>query len=70
MGQLVDAEKEKSRLAKEIESLKFEIQRSEKMLSNTGFVAKAPAEMVEKEKTKLEANKASLVRIESELQSM
>ena len=40
------------------------------MLSNTGFVTKAPAEMVEKEKIKLEANKASLVRIESELQSM
>ena len=70
MGQLVDSDKEKARLEKEIESVKFEIQRSEKMLSNAGFVAKAPADMVEKEKSKLEDNKSKLARLENELKSM
>lgn len=70
MGQLVDSEKEKSRIEKEIESVKFEILRSEKMLSNAGFVAKAPADMVEKEKKKLENNKTILLRLENELKSI
>ena len=59
--------KEEERLNKEIENLKFEIARSEKMLSNQGFVSKAPANMVENEKNKLEANKQSLSRLEKEL---
>lgn len=70
MGQLVDEDKEKARIQKEIESLKFEIERSEKMLSNSGFVAKAPAQMVEKERAKLENNKQSILRLENELKTM
>lgn len=70
MGQLVDSEKQHERLAKEIESVKFEIARSEKMLANQGFVAKAPKEMVEKEKEKLEANKNLLIRLEKELKNI
>ena len=67
MGQLVDNEKEKERLEKEIKSLEFEIERSEKMLSNPGFVAKAPAVMVEKEKEKLSVNKTKLEKLIDEL---
>ena len=67
MGQLVDSEKERDRLEKEIERLTFEVSRSEKMLSNAGFVAKAPASLVENEKTKLEKNKAQLEKINGEL---
>ncbi|MBP3344943.1 MAG: class I tRNA ligase family protein, partial [Clostridia bacterium] len=70
MGQLVDSQKEKERLEKEISSLEFEIARSEKMLSNQGFVAKAPAAMVEKEKEKLENNKALLVKFQNELKNI
>lgn len=67
MGQLVDNEKEKERIEKEIKSLQFEVERSEKMLSNAGFVAKAPQAMVEKEKEKLEANKTKLNKLIEEL---
>jgi len=66
VGQLVDSEKEKERVNKEIESLKFEISRSEKMLSNKGFVDKAPQAMVENEKKKLEINKQKLAKLISE----
>jgi len=70
MGQLVDNEKEKERLLKEIASLEFEISRSEKMLSNQGFVAKAPAAMVENKKRKLENNKLNLQRFKAELENL
>lgn len=66
MGELVDSEKEKERIKKDIDSVKFEIARSEKMLANDGFVAKAPKELVEKEKEKLNLNKQMLERLEKE----
>lgn len=70
VGQLVDSEKEKERINKEIESLKFEISRSEKMLSNKGFVDKAPQSLVDNEKKKLALNKEKLARLFKELESI
>ncbi len=52
MDELVDTEKEKERLTKEKERLESEIDRVEKKLSNQGFVAKAPAKLIEEEKAK------------------
>ena len=69
VGQLVDSEKEKERINKEIESLKFEINRSEKMLSNKGFVDKAPQALVESEKKKLSINKEKLAKLCQELKN-
>jgi len=63
MGELVDEEQEAEKLEKKIEELKFEIARSEKMLSNAGFVAKAPASLVEAEKEKLAKNKQLLEQV-------
>jgi valyl-tRNA synthetase len=57
---MVDLTQEKERVEKEIARLKSEIERSEKMLSNEGFVAKAPAKLIDAEKEKLEKNKALL----------
>ena len=54
----VDQDKILENLKKELESVIFEIERSEKMLSNASFVAKAPEALVAKEKEKLEKNKA------------
>lgn len=54
-------------LTVDIEKVKFEIVRSEKMLSNPGFVAKAPAAMIENEKVKLEKNKNILISLENKL---
>ena len=60
MGELVDEKKESERRKKEIEKLRFEIERGEKMLGNTRFVEKAPMELVEQEKIKLEKNRKML----------
>jgi len=57
---MVDLTQEKERVEKEIARLKSEIERSEKMLANEGFVAKAPAKLIDAEKEKLEKNKALL----------
>ena len=70
MGQLVDSEKEKERLIKEKGRLQFEVTRSEKMLANQGFIAKAPQTLVDSEKQKLEHNKLLLVNVEKELKNL
>ena len=53
MADIVDTEKERARLEGEQKKLAGEIDRLEKKLSNEGFVAKAPAAVVEGEKAKL-----------------
>ena len=70
LGQLVDRDKELLRLQKEIEDVKFEINRSEKMLSNAGFISKAPKNLVDSEKEKLNKNILLLKKLESEVKSL
>jgi Valyl-tRNA synthetase len=53
MGDLIDVEKERIRLNKELETIDSEINRAEGKLNNQGFVAKAPAKLIEEEKNKL-----------------
>ena len=50
---IVDIEEEKKRLEEEIKKLEAEVQRGEKMLSNLGFINKAPESKVNEEKEKL-----------------
>ena len=50
---MIDLEAERARLQKELEHIKNGIARSQKLLSNEGFTAKAPAEVVRKEQEKL-----------------
>ena len=50
---LIDLEEEKARLTAEVEKLEGEVARGEKMLSNPGFMSKAPEEKVNEEKEKL-----------------
>ncbi len=63
LGDLVDFEKELARLAKEQENLTKEIARAEGKLNNQGFVAKAPAALVEQEKAKLALNQQKLEQV-------
>lgn len=49
---LIDVEKETARLAKEIENINKELARISGKLLNEAFIAKAPAEIVEKEQAK------------------
>ena len=53
MGDLIDFDKERERIQAEIAKMDDEIARAEGKLNNQGFVAKAPASLVEKEKEKL-----------------
>ncbi len=53
LAEVVDLEKERARLSAELAKTDGEIERIEKKLSNEGFVAKAPAAVVEGERAKL-----------------
>jgi len=60
-------EKEKEKLEKEKTQLLQNIERREKLLSNENYVAKAPAHLVEQEKSTLEKEKEKLEIILSKL---
>ncbi len=49
---LIDIEQEILRLEKEVQTLNSEVERVAKKLSNEGFVAKAPAKVIEEERAK------------------
>ena len=68
--ELVDIEKEIERLEKEKLSYQNEINRVEKMLSNEGFMSKAPAQKVEEEKAKKEKYIELLAKTEERLNSL
>ena len=67
LGDLVDFEKEIIRLGKELENLQKEMNRSRGMLSNQGFLAKAPAALVQAEKDKLEAAIAKAAALQNRI---
>ena len=67
MDQLIDREKELARLNKEKEKIQKEINMAQGKLGNAGFVAKAPAELVEKEKEKLARFKEALANLEESI---
>ena len=60
LGELVDIGKEIKRLQKETDRLEGEIRRAQLKLSNEGFLTKAPAELVEKEREKIVVNQGML----------
>lgn len=66
----VDVETQKNILKKDIEKVQFEIDRSNKMLNNPNFVAKAPANLIETEKQKLSKNQELLSVLQSKLSSL
>ena len=64
---LIDKEEEKKRLEEEKKRLESEVARCEKMLSNPGFVNKAPKEKVEEEQEKLKKYKEMLNKVLEQL---
>lgn len=54
LGELVDADKERERLNGELDRVLQEIRRADGKLNNTGFMAKAPKQLIEAERAKLE----------------
>lgn len=63
LGDLIDVAKELERLDLEIDKLNKEIQRGKSMLSNQGFISKAPQHLVEAERKKLADNKDKLEKL-------
>ena len=63
MAGLIDTKAELARLDKEMQRLNGEIKRVSGKLSNQGFVAKAPAEVIEKERAKQTDFEQALARL-------
>lgn len=66
----VDKEAQKALILKDIEKVKFEVERSNKMLSNPAFVAKAPEALVKTEKEKLAKNEELLKSLNEKLEAL
>ena len=70
MTGLIDLDAELARLNKEIEKLEKEINKLSGKLGNEKFVANAPAEVVNKEKEKLEKAESSLMQLKEQLKKI
>lgn len=67
LSDVIDTEKERARLEGELKKLEGEIKRLEGKLSNQGFVAKAPAAVVEAERAKLVKYQENLAGVQEAL---
>jgi len=67
---MVDIEAEKKRLQKEIEGVQSQVFRTENKLQNEQFTSKAPAQVVERERTNLSENKDKLDRLSKQLEEL
>ena len=68
MADLIDYSVEAERLKKEVKRLEGEVKRASSKLSNEGFVAKAPAALIDAEKAKLADYEQQLVKVKSNLE--
>ncbi len=68
--EIVDKQTQIATLAKEIEKVQFEIDRSNKMLNNPSFVAKAPEALVKTEKEKLAKNQELIAALQAKIKSL
>jgi valyl-tRNA synthetase len=67
MEDLIDLDKERARLQNEVDKAEQEIAMLEKKLGNEGFVAKAPAQVIEAERAKLAGAKERLTKTKESL---
>ena len=70
MAGLIDKAAELNRLSKAMEKLQGEIKRLQAKLSNENFISRAPAAVVEKEKTKLAAAEQQLNQLSGEYEKI
>ena len=70
LGELVDIDKEIARLNGEVDKVQKEIARSSGMLANPGFVSRAPAALVEAERTKLVALQEKLAKLQERIATL
>ena len=67
MASMVDLDAEKKRLQNEFEDTQAEVARLENVLKNESFLAKAPAEVVSREREKLGVTRDRLERLQQQL---
>jgi valyl-tRNA synthetase len=67
---LIDLDVERTRIEKEITRLSSSLEGVKKKLSNENFVAKAPADVIEKERTKMEDWEKSLEKLKAILSDL
>lgn len=70
MGELIDFDRERERIKAEIAKTDEEIARAEGKLANAGFVAKAPAALIEKEHEKLARYREQRKGLEESLKNL
>ena len=63
LEELVDVAKELERMEKEKANVEAEIERANAKLSNEGFVAKAPAKVIDEVRQNLEKHRAMLEKL-------
>ena len=64
LAELVDLDKERARVAKELKKNRAELEKLEAKLNNPGFVSKAPAQVVEAERERAEKLRALVEQLE------
>ena len=67
---VVDLDKERARLRQQADKLRGQIESLARKLSNEGFLAKAPADVVAKERAGLESMQAQLATLEQSLREL
>ena len=70
MAELVDMEKEKARMEKELGKNRADLEKLNTKLANPGFINKAPAPVVEAERERAEKVKALIAKLEEQLKGM
>ena len=70
LDEIVDKDKETERLNKEMKAVKKDIDFLSGKLSNQGFLAKAPKQLIEKEKAKLETAMQKMAKIKESIEKL
>lgn len=70
LSSLIDPEKERTRIQKEIERVSGDIARASGKLKNEGFLAKAPQSVVDEEKAKLASAEEMLSKLRERLETL
>ena len=70
LNELVDLDKERERLQKELDNALNMVKRTEGKLSNESFVARAPEAVVNAEKEKLEKYREMAAKLEENLKAL
>jgi valyl-tRNA synthetase len=70
LASVIDLDRERARLRDETERVRALFRSTQGKLDNTSFVARAPAEVVERERSKLQSYEEQLKKLEDKIKSL